>query len=232
MSTISKSTTVQFDIGGTLYKVSLSLLESFPDSMLSSIVSTKWKEGFEEQIFIERDGHRFRYVLDYMRDGKVTLPKGECIEALCTELEYFGIEYESTKISSNDNLNVPESIRNYGVYLNKFQSMKQAQAMSHVETMVTIDIINAALAKFASCFQIIHINFAVTYDHTSQSIEKKLIYQTLSRELANNRNEIVARINENILDMNLRIYKTEYDSRVKLSNTPLYRHTLFIDRAS
>lgn len=39
-----KSTTVQLDVGGTLYKVSLSLIENFPDSMLASIVSDKGRK--------------------------------------------------------------------------------------------------------------------------------------------------------------------------------------------
>ena len=46
-----------------------------------------------EPIFIDRDGDRFRYVLDYMRDGKVILPYNSVVvtkESLLVELQYFG----------------------------------------------------------------------------------------------------------------------------------------------
>ena len=67
----------KFDVGGTPYTVSKSLLEQHPDTMLCRIASEMWQKQDGEQdqpIFIERDGPRFRYVLDYMRDGTVALP--------------------------------------------------------------------------------------------------------------------------------------------------------------
>ncbi|GFH50201.1 K_tetra-domain-containing protein [Chaetoceros tenuissimus] len=203
----SSSTIVKLNIGGTPYEVSRSLINSFPDSMLGSVVSDKWKENSEELIFIERDGQRFRYVLDYMRDGKVNLPRGECVESLCTELDYFGIEYDLKLISSNDRLNVPESIRTFKAYLEDFETMKHTQAMSHIETLITIDIINKALEKFASC----NIEFEVRYSDDSNSTENKLVYEFLRKELGyGNRKEIFERINESILDLNLKIVTHQF----------------------
>ena len=69
-----------------------------------------------------------------MRDKEVTLPKGECVESLCKELEYFGIEYDSTKISSNDNLNIPESIKNFRAYLEKFETMNLTHTRNKIKT--------------------------------------------------------------------------------------------------
>jgi hypothetical protein len=37
------TTTVEFDVGGTIYKASKSLLDRFPNSMLATIASTRWK---------------------------------------------------------------------------------------------------------------------------------------------------------------------------------------------
>mmetsp|Transcript_5560 Transcript_5560/g.7859 ORF Transcript_5560/g.7859 Transcript_5560/m.7859 type:complete len:198 (-) Transcript_5560:102-695(-) len=82
---------VKFDIGGQLYKVSRSLLEKHPESMLTKSASEQWQEDSEAEIFIERDGFRFRYILDYMRDDKVTLPRTESREMIIAELEYYGI---------------------------------------------------------------------------------------------------------------------------------------------
>jgi K+ channel tetramerisation domain. len=89
-----KATTsiVTFNVGGTRYQVSRSLLDQFPHSMLSKSASKQWQEDRESEIFIERNGVRFQYVLDYMRDGKVGLPVSQTKTSILAELEYFGID--------------------------------------------------------------------------------------------------------------------------------------------
>lgn len=52
-------------------------------------------------MFIERDGERFRYCLDYMRDNKVFLPPTVAKGALLLDLEYYGFEnVDTTSIKS------------------------------------------------------------------------------------------------------------------------------------
>ncbi|GFH50199.1 K_tetra-domain-containing protein [Chaetoceros tenuissimus] len=207
MFTISKSTTVQFVVGGTPYEVSRSLIENFPDSMLASIVSNKWKENSQEQIFIERDGQRFRYVLDYMRDGKVNLPRGERVESLCTELEYFGIEYDLKLISSNDSLNVPESRNSLRLFLEKHRTLEKEQGEQYKTTMIIVDIIGKALSRFTSSDG--SIDFSITYESKGFCARESHIFHFLKFESSANRNEIMARINECILPLNLRIDRIE-----------------------
>lgn len=86
----STTQTIKFNVGGTHYEVSKSLLENFKDSMLERSASKVWNEGGNE-VFIEGNGHRFQYVLDFMRHEKVTLPSSESIEAFLTEMKYYGI---------------------------------------------------------------------------------------------------------------------------------------------
>ena len=88
--------TVKFNVGGQVYQVSRSLLEMYPDSMLATSASDKWQT--EAEIFIERDGTRFKFVLDYLRDGRVTLPITESKEMLIAELNYYGLEIDDGKI--------------------------------------------------------------------------------------------------------------------------------------
>ena len=89
-------TTILFNVGGTKYEVSKSLLEMFPDTMLAALASPRWyPEANDEEalkpIFIDRNGERFQYVLDYMRDdGTVYLPNDIPPDAIIAELEYFG----------------------------------------------------------------------------------------------------------------------------------------------
>ena len=90
--------THRFNVGGKSYVVSQSLLDQHPNTMLARLASETWNgQGKEdEEIFIERDGERFRYVLDFLRDGKVLLPlSSEPKATFVEELEYFGIAYDS-----------------------------------------------------------------------------------------------------------------------------------------
>lgn len=85
--------TLSFNVGGTSYQVSRSLLDRHPDTMLTRMASDAWHSDPEEPLFVERDGGRFRYVLDYMRDGRVSLPGGQggvTKTSLLDELTYYG----------------------------------------------------------------------------------------------------------------------------------------------
>ena len=82
--------TIKFNVGGTRYEVSRSLLEAFPQTLLERSASKVWNEGGDE-IFIEGNGNRFQYVLDFMRYGKITLPSYESHDAFLIEMEYYGL---------------------------------------------------------------------------------------------------------------------------------------------
>ena len=69
---------VNFNVGGTRYEVARSLIEMHPDTMLARMVSEQWQADPSKEVFIERNGSRFEYVLDYLRDGKVSLPFSVC----------------------------------------------------------------------------------------------------------------------------------------------------------
>ena len=86
------SSKVTFDVGGKPFKVSRSLLDMYPDSMLARSASKRWHTNEEEDIYIDRDYTLFRYVLNYLRDMKVSLPLTVTKEELLMELEYYGID--------------------------------------------------------------------------------------------------------------------------------------------
>ena len=126
-SSSSSSRIVRFNVGGTRYDVSRSLLEQHPDTMLARMVSTTWLQQQEEEqtpettkkqrldddnktdddgkadddgvrkndgaLFIERNGERFQYCLDYMRDGgEVELPPTVSRNGFLQDLVYYGFE--------------------------------------------------------------------------------------------------------------------------------------------
>lgn len=102
------SDTVLFNIGGQLYRISRSLLNLQPKSMLARSASEHWHSQHCDNniqscqgmnaIFIDRNGSRFQYVLDYLRDGRIFLPMSECREAILSELDYYNIQYEEEYI--------------------------------------------------------------------------------------------------------------------------------------
>ncbi len=94
--------TISFNIGGHHYTVSRSLLDMYPNTMLTRSSSERWHEQKDgSEIFIDRNGSRFQYVLDYLRDGEVFLPISENKEALLAEFEYYNIDYKEECIHSS-----------------------------------------------------------------------------------------------------------------------------------
>lgn len=83
---------VRLDVGGTKFKVSRSLIEQYPNTMLARLVSDTWQQHRDHEVFIDRDGETFRLVLTYMRDHKVYVPMKLAKKTILTELEYFGFE--------------------------------------------------------------------------------------------------------------------------------------------
>ena len=93
---------VRINVGGEQYKVSRSLFDLHPKSMLAQSVSEQWMSDPEEElVFIERDGHQFRFVLDYLRgDGHVILPMTVPKPLFLADLAYYGIEnVDASKIT-------------------------------------------------------------------------------------------------------------------------------------
>ena len=88
--TEAEQKTVRFDVGGHLYRVSKSLIEQHDDTMLARLVSDTWLSNPDATIFIDRDGESFKYVLYYMRYGKVSLPITVSREMFLLDMEYYG----------------------------------------------------------------------------------------------------------------------------------------------
>ena len=90
--------TIKFNVGGTRYEVARSLIKMHPDTMLARIVAKEWQTDPGEEVFIERNGSRFKHVLDYLRDGKAYASNDVCKEAILDELQYFGISYQERDV--------------------------------------------------------------------------------------------------------------------------------------
>ena len=81
---------VIFYVGGSKYQVSRSLLSKHPVTMLARSTSNQWQKDPESQIFIDHDGERFRYCLDWTicHDGQVRLPSMISKKVVIDDLRY------------------------------------------------------------------------------------------------------------------------------------------------
>ena len=95
---MTRTQTITFNIGGQRYEISRSLLDQFPETMLTKSASETGLKDESEEIFIERDGYSFSHVLSYMRDSKVVLPVTERKKSFVDELTYYGLEMRDEDI--------------------------------------------------------------------------------------------------------------------------------------
>ncbi|KAL9954725.1 hypothetical protein ACROYT_G042298 [Oculina patagonica] len=89
------SSTVNINVGGHLFKTSVQTLTKDPNSMLAAMFSGRFemKPSEDGSFFIDRDGTHFRFILNYLRTGKLTLPEGATfLKELEGEAEFYQIQ--------------------------------------------------------------------------------------------------------------------------------------------
>ncbi|GFH56362.1 hypothetical protein CTEN210_12838 [Chaetoceros tenuissimus] len=126
----STARTIKFNVGGTHYEVSKSLLENLKGSMLERSASKVWNEGGNEE-FIEGNGHRFQYVLDFMRHGKITLPNSDSSDAFLTEMEYYGIECNIERVNKCGDISLSHLMSKITNILSSLEYDKYAAMITH-----------------------------------------------------------------------------------------------------
>ena len=85
---------VELNVGGKIYTTSLTTLLKDPESLLAAIFSGR--QGIlrdsHGRVFIDRDGRLFRYIIDYLREFRLVLPKDfKEHTGLLAEAEYYRI---------------------------------------------------------------------------------------------------------------------------------------------
>eukprot|EP01129_Flabellula_baltica_P005179 TRINITY_DN184_c0_g1_i1.p1 TRINITY_DN184_c0_g1~~TRINITY_DN184_c0_g1_i1.p1 ORF type:complete len:436 (-),score=126.09 TRINITY_DN184_c0_g1_i1:47-1354(-) len=88
--------TVTLNIGGRRYVTTpRTIVEGAPDSILAALFSKEYGVELDEngEIFIDREGKYFHYIMEFIRDGIVLLPDDEYIRLkVAKEAEYYSLE--------------------------------------------------------------------------------------------------------------------------------------------
>lgn len=92
---------IELNVGGCSYTTSKTTILSYPDTMLSKMISQDEKTGLmatsltdaKQRIFIDRDGPLFRHILNFFRDKRLNLPDNFSEYAqLRQEADFYRIE--------------------------------------------------------------------------------------------------------------------------------------------
>ena len=102
---------VKLNVGGHYFTTSLQTLTKDPNSVLAAMFleTFEMKPSEDGAFFIDRDGTHFRFILNYLRTGKLTSPEGEAaLKELQEEAEFYQIEglIEKLKVNSESLTNV------------------------------------------------------------------------------------------------------------------------------
>ena len=102
----------KLNVGGHYFTISLQTLTKDRNSMLGVMFSEKFdmKPAEDDAFFIDRDGTHFRFILNYLRTGKLTLPQGvTALNELQEEAEFYRIkgmldelEFNSEILTNNE----------------------------------------------------------------------------------------------------------------------------------
>ena len=102
------SSIIKLNVGGHYFTTSLQTLTKDPNSLLGTMFSGKYKTraGEDGAVFIDRDGTHFRFILNFLRTGKLTLPEGAtALAEFKEEADFYQIlgildELDDTKLKS------------------------------------------------------------------------------------------------------------------------------------
>ncbi|KAG9300712.1 hypothetical protein G9A89_023510 [Geosiphon pyriformis] len=113
--TVAKDDKVVLNVGGIKYETYQSTLTAHPDTLLGAMFLERNRSLLQpsenNEYFFDRDGHTFRYILEYYRKGRITWQEATSTssrssnahhityEELLEELDYFQINKDPTSVT-------------------------------------------------------------------------------------------------------------------------------------
>lgn len=91
---MSESQIIKLNVGGEIYTTTRSTLCKYPNSMLGAMFNGSMSPSLDENgcFFIDRDGELFKYILNYLRSSRLSLPQGfKDLDQLFAEADFYQI---------------------------------------------------------------------------------------------------------------------------------------------
>ncbi|KAG0432530.1 hypothetical protein HPB47_020760 [Ixodes persulcatus] len=103
----SSSGVLELNVGGSAYATSLDTAQSCP--VLAELAESGPRDS-QGRVFVDRDGPLFRFILDFLRSGRLLLPEEfRELARLKAEAEYFKMDTLVACLSATSDLQVPAS---------------------------------------------------------------------------------------------------------------------------
>jgi len=87
---------VTYTVGGKPFEIARRTVMKFPDTLLAKMISGEFDKS---DLRIDRDPTRFRYILNWFRDGRMILPLNIAKEEMITEITYYNLPVSVSDIN-------------------------------------------------------------------------------------------------------------------------------------
>ncbi|XP_052798559.1 BTB/POZ domain-containing protein KCTD6-like [Mya arenaria] len=102
---------VKLNVGGEIYTTTKATLCKYPSSMLGAMFNGSMSPSLDENgcFFIDRDGELFKYILNYLRSSRLSVPAGfKDLDQLSAEVDFYQI---TPLIDAIELLRLPEPVQ-------------------------------------------------------------------------------------------------------------------------
>ena len=163
MESMQLSTKVNLNVGGQHFTTTVQTLTKDPDSMLAAMFSGRFplKPAEDGTFFIDRDGTYFRYILNYLRDGKLSLPEGATFfEEIEAEAEFYQIQ------GIFDDLGQPRSAKSSIRGAKATEPFAESKILTQEQAKILLGMIPYKSGKWCLLFRASRDGFAADSFHS------------------------------------------------------------------
>ena len=128
---------IYLNVGGTKYTTTRNTLTKYPQSLLGRMFDKEcpFKLTFDKEnnVFLDRDGEMFKYILRYLRDNR--LPPSKKMSYFETEAEYFCLPIDKMSANNENDGKLKEEVANNYIYNTDDRNLEYAikEAIMNIE---------------------------------------------------------------------------------------------------
>ena len=191
----SEQQIITLNVGGVSFSTTRCTLCNIESTYFARRFGGQYDEApkLNGQHFIDRDGTHFRYILQYLRDGKVVFPKGmEELKQLLGEAHFYGMDLMVQRIETEIH-SLKSHEEPYEAFLRQIKQQQDSQhsslrdissKLSDVQDLVRRSLgITAASAALIAKSAMVHDNsdmLLTELEEIKEVLEKQLRHQRAS----------------------------------------------------